>query len=134
MTATAYYRQITFCRNPETLWRKVESEWDLLGVHPEGQFVLGYPRRSEGATVRAAPTVIKSGATEGQHGTRMYLPRHPRPAKEWFATPEQARAAYHETIEHERKLDAPGLVRVELVLNGQAVESELVVRRVSNYN
>lgn len=133
MTATAYYRKLEFCRNAETLWRKVETNWDLLGVKPDGQFVVGYPRRSEGFTMRAAPTVVKAGAVEGQHGTRIYMPREPGPAKEWFATPEQARAAYEATIEHERKLDAPGIVRVELILNGSPVAEDLIVRRMPTY-
>jgi hypothetical protein len=133
MTATAYYRKLEFCRNAETLWRKVETNWDLLGVKPDGQFVVGYPRRSEGFTMRAAPTVVKAGAKEGEHGVRLYMPREPGPSTDWYATPEQARAAYREAVEREQNLDAPGIVRVELVENSQPVARELITRRLPNY-
>jgi hypothetical protein len=38
------YRKIEFVSDPERLWGKLKGgRWDWLGVHPEGQFVLGSP-------------------------------------------------------------------------------------------
>jgi hypothetical protein len=93
MMATPMYQTVSFCRDEQTLWRKVETHWDFLGVKPDGQFVVGYPRHGEGFTMRAAATVVKAGATKGQHGVRIYVPRGPGPSADWYATAEQARAA-----------------------------------------
>jgi hypothetical protein len=133
VTATAYYKRLEFCRDAETLWRKIETQWDFLGVKPDGQFVVGYPRRKQGFTLRGAATVLRDGAEEGKFGVRLFMPREPGPSCDWYATPEQARAAYRETVEREEKLDAPGLVRVELVEDGKPADEKLIVRRLPTY-
>jgi hypothetical protein len=61
------------------------------------------------------------------------VPRGPGSSCDWYATLELAQAAYLETVERERDLDAPGLVRVERVEDGQPVEDELIVRRLPTY-
>ena len=54
------YETISFCTNPETLWRKLEEgRWDWLGVHPKGQYVLGSPRRKGGAGFPIAGVVAE---------------------------------------------------------------------------
>src|SRR5215204_4051057 len=49
------YEKIEFCRNAKTLWGKLQSgRWGWLGVHPNGQFVLGSPRQGKGSTMMGA--------------------------------------------------------------------------------
>ena len=128
------YERIEFVRNAESLWGKIESKWDWLGVHPDKQFVVGYPRRREGIKLTASGTVVKKGATEGEHGVRVRVPRTDHPAgTDWYASEQQAKAAYGQTVERERKASGPGIVKVERVEQRKVVEREFVVRRPSSY-
>jgi hypothetical protein len=68
------YKHIEFCRNPETLWRKIESHWDWLGVDPKEQFVVGYPKRGGLSGFIAAGDHIRPGAEVGAHGVRVWTP------------------------------------------------------------
>ena len=65
------YRRIKFCRNAETLWHKLQSgDWDWLGVHPKGQFVLGSPRLEGRITSGLTTKTIRQGVQEGRHGVK----------------------------------------------------------------
>lgn len=77
-TVEPVYRNLEFCRNAETLWSKLhEGGWEWLGVHPEGQFVLGSPRRSGVLTEYAAVAVKRQGVSEGVRGFRVFTePQH----------------------------------------------------------
>jgi hypothetical protein len=96
------YQYIEFCRDAETLWRKLQSgHWDWLGRKPDGQFVLGRPRRKR-AIVSWSPSVFRStAAEEGKHGIKIYgwngLPKAP-PSNEWFEKAAQARAGFGERV------------------------------------
>jgi hypothetical protein len=127
------YQRLSFCRNEQTLWRKVETDWDLLGVKPDGQFVVGSPRRDKHLMVEVPPIMVKPGATEGEHGVRILMPRAPRPKCVWYVTPEQARAAYRKTVEREQNLGVSGIVQVEHIEDGQLVAREFITRRLTNY-
>lgn len=72
--ARPLYDRIEFCRDPETLWGKLESKrYDWLGVHPKGQFVVGSPpvQRFSGG---AGSSLARGGAPEGEHGFRIEGP------------------------------------------------------------
>jgi hypothetical protein len=130
------YEKIEFCRNAETLWGKVQSgRWDWLGVHPDGQFVLGSPRQGKGFTMMVAPEKLNDSATRGEHGVRVRTPLGPpKGGATWFRTEQQARH------EFQRKLDSlrdeshgPGLFKVQRIEKGLVVEEELIVRRPATY-
>jgi hypothetical protein len=71
------YKKIKFCRKPETLWGKIESGgWDWLGVHPNGQFVLGSPRVRR-LELRGTATLTSRDAVEGEHGVGSRAPLSP---------------------------------------------------------
>jgi hypothetical protein len=62
------YEKIEFCRNAKTLWGKIQSgRWDWLGVHPNGQFVLGSPRQGKGFTMMQP--LLSEGVTPHQVST-----------------------------------------------------------------
>jgi hypothetical protein len=57
------YRVIEFCKDPETLWAKIESgHWQWLGIHPSGKYVLGRPPVPI-FEAHAAGTVSRPGST-----------------------------------------------------------------------
>jgi hypothetical protein len=128
------YKHIEFVRNAETLWRKIESKWDWLGVHRKGQFVVGYPKLRGRLTGSASGEVIRPGADSGIHGIRQYVPLGAGPSGEWFATPEQARARFDEIVHYQRdEREGPHLVRVELVESGRVSQEEFVVVNPPTY-
>jgi hypothetical protein len=124
------YRYIEFCRKPETLWHKIESgDWDWLGVHRDGQFVLGRPKRSSGSSLRAALTV-----GSGQHGVFVQGPLDPGPMRSWFSTEQEAKEEFsREVARLHDESEGPVLIRVRLVIGGYVEKEEFVVRRPSTY-
>jgi hypothetical protein len=127
------YAKIEFCRNPETLWGKIESRrWDWLGVHPDGQFVLGSPRTSKGPTLRAAPTVTKPGGETGEHRVEVDEPDGPA-GSELYATQQDAAAGFAATVESLRSESGPRLLRVRWFEKSKIVEVEYVVQRPPTY-
>ena len=128
------YQYIEFCRNAETLWRKLESgHWDWLGRKPDGQFVLGRPRREVGSQV-GVPSVhsVEVGAQEGQHGVRIYAwsgQPGTRPGSAWFVTAARARATFEEQV---RRLEDPKqnpiLGKVVLIEHGQVTDERFMVQ------
>jgi hypothetical protein len=130
------YRNIEFARNPETLWGKLrEGRWDWLGVHPDGQFVLGSPRRSEGTSLHASGSVIKSGATEGVHGVRIFTDpgRENSPSQDWFGSRDEAKADYDRRVTEFEQQEGPLLVKVELVWDGRVADRAFVVNAPPTY-
>jgi hypothetical protein len=128
------YRFIEFCRNPKTLWGKLqEGRWDWLGVHPKGQFVLGRPRRPPGLTDSVSVKLTRTGAKEGRHGIKVYEwqgqpstePSHSR----WVEDPEEARAWFEGAVEQlENPAASPVLARVVLFQNGQVTDERFIAR------
>ena len=128
------YERIEFCRNPETLWGKIESRhWDWLGVHPDGQFVLGSPS-VHGRPSMAALTVGRAGSVPGQHGIGITVPFAPAISYDWRASPEDARSGYEQTIEEQSdEALGPGLARITLIHHREVVDEHYVVRKPATY-
>jgi hypothetical protein len=124
------YQYIEFCRSAKTLWHKLESgHWDWLGRKPNGQFVLGRPRR-EGLGNFAIPTVMSGGAKEGRHGIRVYAwsgHPNPKPGSRWVPNAEEAKVQFEKEIE---RLQDPSLqavlARVVLIQNGQVTDERFI--------
>jgi hypothetical protein len=128
------YARIEFCRNADTLWDKIKSgRYDWIGVHPEGQFIVGSPPLGSGPTMRVAPELIHRGAEAGRHGV---LVEHPigRAGGTWYASEDDAKAAFLEKVKEEKAgSDGPVLKRVYRVEDGEERESEVIVVRAPNY-
>ena len=128
------YHYIELCRNAETLWHKLQSgHWDWLGRKPDGQFVLGRPRRNPPTEV-GVPFITSSeeGATEGLHGIRMQ-PWVGQPSKRkssrWFTTADKAKTAFEQEIAwFEDPAQKPVLAWVYLVQDGLVTDKRLVVQ------
>jgi hypothetical protein len=127
------YRYIEFCRDPETLWHKLQSGlWDWLGRKPDGQFVLGRPKRKR-AMFSASPSVFRStAAEEGKHGININgwngLPKAP-PSHEWFESAAQARAGFEERVaDLDRPEQAPILARVVLIEDGYPTDERFIAQ------
>jgi hypothetical protein len=129
------YKKIEFCRNAKTLWGKIQSgRWDWLGVHPNGQFVLGSPRQGKGSTMMGALTIGRDGATQGAHGVYVRTPLGPGPSKTWCKTEQQAREEFQTTVDSlSDESKGPGLFKVERVEKGSVVDEEWIVRRPPTY-
>jgi hypothetical protein len=107
------YNHIEFCRNAETLWGKLkEGRWDWLGVHPDGKYVLGSPRRGVSGT-RAHDVLTMRGATRGRHGIR-YFDAEGAAGATWCATESEARGAFEEGIEVAGTGRPPSSVQVHI--------------------
>src|SRR4051794_11869311 len=112
------YRNIGFCRDPTTLWGKMrEGRWDWGGVHKNGQFVLGSPRRGGVLSVHAAGTAMHGGV-EGEHGLRTDAHPERAPSFSWYATPAEARAEFDDRVEAFERHDGPLLLRIRLLEGG----------------
>jgi hypothetical protein len=128
------YHYIEFCRDPETLWHKLQSgHWDWLGRKPNGQFVLGRPRRNPPSEV-GVPflTGSEEGATEGLHGIRMQAwvgQPSKRKSSRWYTTADKAQTAFEQQIAwFEDPARKPVLAWVYLVQDGQVTDERLVVQ------
>jgi hypothetical protein len=126
------YQHVEFCSDPGTLWRKVESKWDWLGVKPDGTYVVGYPRRGRMGG-GGALCVTEENAEKGQHGVRTSVPLAVRAGERWYATKEKATDEFACMVAREHSVDGPGLIRIQLVLDGSVAREEFVARRHSTY-
>ena len=128
------YQYIEFCRDPETLWHKLQSgHWDWLGRKPDGQFVLGRPRRNPPTEV-GVPfiTMSEAEATEGLHGIRMQAwvgqPSKQKSSR-WFTTADKAQTEFEKEIARLKDPTLkPVLARVFLVQDGQVTAERFVVQ------
>ena len=137
-TEAPLYDKIEFCRDAETLWRKIESKWDWLGVKPDGQFVLGYPRRKPHLEVPhgAYGAIRVPGVTEGRHVVRVRRPLVAEWNLYWLDSKEAAEAKFHEIVGIQARggsAGRPTLLRVQRVEHDQVVADELVLSRVPTY-
>ena len=137
-THAPLYDKIEFCRDPETLWCKIESKWDWLGVKPDGQFVLGYPRRKPHVEVPhgAYGAIRAPGVTEGRHVVRVRRPLVAEWSLYWLDSKEAAEAKFHEIVDIQARggsAGRPTLLRVQRVEHDQVVADELVLSRVPTY-
>ena len=134
------YKHIEFCRNAEALWHKLQSgHWDWLGRKPDGQFVVGRPRRNRPSEV-GVPFITsrEEGATEGLHGIRMQAwvgQPSQRKTSRWFTTAAKAKTAFEKEIAwFENPALKPVLARVFLVQDGLVTDERFVVQEPSpNY-
>ncbi len=129
------YRYIEFCRNPETLWGKLqEGRWDWLGVHPKGQFVLGRPSRARDGLQVPPVGVVRTdpNANEGRNGIKIYRwlgwPDSP-PGALWFTSAAEARTEFEKELERlDNTEQSPILARVLLFQNGQVTEERFIAQ------
>jgi hypothetical protein len=128
------YRNIEFCRDPETLWRKMrEGRWDWLGVHRNGQFVVGSPRRSGVMSASISAEHLPAGY-EMDHGVRVRAEPDANLVTTWCRDAREAEHVYRERIEEFTAKEGPLVVMVERIEGQVAVEKELVVKRPSTYD
>ena len=127
------YQYIEFCRNAETLWHKLQSgHWDWLGRKPDGQFVLGRPRRG-GSLVGALSLKVKRGdVEEGNRGVRWHQwngVTNVEPSSEWVADEQAAKDRFDQLVEHyENPEQCPVLARVWRVENGLVVDERFIAQ------
>jgi hypothetical protein len=127
------YQYIEFCRNPKTLWGKLqEGRWDWLGVHPKGQFVLGRPRLRGRIIASHSMKVIRHHVEEGQHGVRwLEWSGTPdvEPNTDWLADEQAARDRFDEVVQHyENPNRTPVLAKVWLIQNTITVEERFIAQ------
>lgn len=128
------YQYIEFCRNPETLWHKLGSgHWDRLGRKPDGQFVLGRPRREPESTVGSlSVTGTEPGAKEGRYGVRVYLWNglpNPQPSTEWVTDAAKARARFNEQVDRlEDPQRSPTLAKVILIQDSHPTDERFIAQ------
>jgi hypothetical protein len=128
------YRNIEFCRDPATLWGKIrEGRWDWLGVHRNGQFVLGSPRASR-FTDHAAVTVGLADGGEGQHGVRLQDDPECPASELCFRAEVDAQAKYDEIIRTFDSREGPLVILVERIEERHVVQTEWIVKRPSTYD
>jgi hypothetical protein len=108
--ASPIYKHIEFVRNAETLWRKIESHWGWLGVHPEEKFVVGYPKRVPGRPAPGA-TAIADGAEPGEHGVQIWVPLSSNPNLHWFPTEQQAEEHFRGVLSELTDDEGPMIMR-----------------------
>lgn len=129
------YRNIEFCRSPDTLWGKLrEGRWDWLGVHPKSGFVLGSPRRSGVIEAHYGMKVIRADGKAGD-GVRIFLdPPHPDLFEElWCEDAGEATALFEERVRTYEGREGPLLLKVELVRDGKVAERKFVVKAPPTY-
>lgn len=128
------YQYIEFCRNTETLWHKLqEGRWDWLGRKPDGQFVLGRPRRELESVVGALSAMgTEPGAREGRHGVRVYIWNGQpslQPSSLWVTDAAKARARFQEQVDRlEDPQRSPILGRVILIEEGQVTDEQFIAQ------
>lgn len=128
------YQYIEFCRNSKTLWGKLqEGRWDWLGRKPDGQFVLGRPRRVGGSMLDVVSTTLReTGAKEGQHGVKVYGwsgQPNSQPSCQWVTNPSKARGRFEQEVAWlEDPASNPILARVVLIQNGQATDERFIAQ------
>ncbi len=123
------YAHIEFCRNAETLWNKLQSgNWDWLGVHPSGNFVLGRPPVGGRMVASVSLQTIKPGVKEGEHGVRYQewtgTPGL-EPASEWFSNAGEAKARYEQLLERYRN-QTPILAQIQLIEKKWVADEEFI--------
>jgi hypothetical protein len=134
MSATPVYQNLEFCRDEQTLWRKIESKWDWLGVKPDGTYVVGYPRRREVLSGGLVESHVRPGARPGEHGVIVSTPLSAPTSETWLPNPDEAREAFTATVSREQdEVNGPGLIRVLLVVDGVVQAEEFIARRHSTY-
>ena len=129
----ARYEKIEFCSSHKTLWGKIESgRYDWLGVHPEGQFVLGSPPAAR-MFGHVATEVLRAGVERGQHGVQVDVPGG-NPSYEWFATEAEAKAAYDARVSQAATEGTkPILLRIRRIEGTFQAEEEFIVHRPTTF-
>ena len=130
------YRNIDFCRDPNTLWNKLRAGgWDWLGVHPGGQYVLGHPSRFTAGPTHGTLTNTQPGATPGEHGVEIASePRHDStPGRTWFASEDEAIANFDQRVAEYRASERPIVIRIRRIEHGERVDEEYVVVKPPTY-
>lgn len=131
------YRNIEFCRDAETLWGKLmEGRWDWLGVHRNGQFVLGSPRRGGVMSTYGAMTLSHVGVMEGEHGVAVVShPDHDDAASHrWHPDEESAKAEFEARVADFEGREGPLIMRVQRIEQRRVVDERYVVKNPSTYD
>jgi hypothetical protein len=127
------YKKIEFCRSPKSLWGKLESgRWDWLGVHPDGQFVLGSPKAG-GISGSGSLEAHRAEAAKGEHGIHTSVPNNPCAHVEWYETEDQAQEAFDRFVAEQGESGSPGIMRIRRIEKRMVVQEDFIVRRPSTY-
>jgi hypothetical protein len=131
------YRNIEFCRDPKTLWGKLkEGRWDWLGVHRNGQFVLGSPRRGGVSRTIGELTKRHVSVTEGEHGVAVIAhPSHEHlRSVDWHPDEKTAKADFEARVADLRNREGPLIMRVQRLMQERVVEEQYVWKNPSTYD
>jgi hypothetical protein len=132
--ASPVYRHIEFCTSPETLWGKLKSgNWDWLGVKPDDRtLVVGSPRRP--AMTGSLSLQVHRGSGESRYAVRETDPLIQPPTVIRYESEAEAREAYAQRVDAAYSDgDEPQVMKVELLVESEIVDSEFVVRLGSTY-
>jgi hypothetical protein len=134
MSVGPRYEKIEFCRRAETLWGKLEEgRWDWLGVHPDGQFVLGSPPASRVEALPPGIVVSSASAPPNQSGVTIQEPTSPSSGF-WMETAEEAESEFERHFADASTDDVrPRVVRLRLYQDSRITREEFIVHRPSTY-
>jgi hypothetical protein len=130
------YDKIEFCCDPETLWAKIESRWDWLGVHPQGQFIVGYPKREAMPEQPRPYGPIYAPGANGDHNVRCRPPIVKEWQDMWPLTEDDAKAKFEQIVrvqEGYAEARRPVLLRVQRLRHGEIADERLIATRPATY-
>jgi hypothetical protein len=120
------YREIGYCSDTGTLWRKLKSgRCDWLGIDEKGDYRLGYPKRRGGVTDSLRVDQWHGeDAVLGAHTVRIYIdPTEKRPWRNSILHDEpSAIAEFLRFAEEMRTSPNHRLAMVQRVENGMIVQ------------
>jgi hypothetical protein len=122
------YPVLEQCRKPDVLWAKLATgNYDWLGVRRNGKYVLGRPRLS---TVVPEEAIAPPDEGQAPHRVECLGPLQRSPRWESYPTPDEARDAFRRLVRGDpiTPLQASGVWRTRLVVDGLAAEERVVVR------
>ena len=124
------YREIGYCSDVGTLWRKLKSrQCDWLGIDENGNYRLGYPKRQGGVTESLLIQASREGAVVGAHTVRIYDdPAESTPAfNDVLLDEESAKAEFDRIVQERRTSPNHRLSRVQRIEEGVIVQEWLGV-------
>lgn len=78
-------------------------------------------------------TVTRARAVPGQFVVRVRVPWFAPTSDAWCSSEDEARDEYRQTLDRLVEPGKPALFRIELIVDGQVVEAETLVRTPSTY-
>lgn len=85
-------------------------------------------------TCSASPTLLKDGASIGDHGVVVETLASSGPSGTWYSTEAEARSEFNERVRRlQEDQNGPSIARIRLVEQGDPIDEEFIVRRISTY-